>query len=102
MRLRLIERLYYHNSKQIYLKDLKAYIREGNDIQVFNEHGMDITKSCLINLAFGRHIINGAAESNKSVLADFLELDVSIDKIYLIIEEGGIDEYISRRRRELI
>jgi hypothetical protein len=83
---------YYYKKEAINLKSIANYIREGNDIEVVNEHDIDITKETLFSIAF-------ISKRTIAEMTDGMCFLLSYDKLYNIIEEGGIDDYMSRIRK---
>ena len=76
-------------------KQLGHLIREGYAIKVVDGDKIDFTKETLMRIAFEG--ILPAKTSNEII--SFLSEAIDDDRLYLIIENGGIVDYVARKAR---
>jgi len=91
---------YFINAKKkkVRLMQLGHLIREGHTIDVRQaENDIDITNETLVRLAFNGKL--SQIVSGDFSLIDILAEIVDEDFLYEIIESGGADNYILKKRR---
>lgn len=86
---------YYCRKESVNLKSIGNLVREGYDIEVTNEHGIDITKETLFSVAF-------IAQRTMAEAIDGMCFLLTKEELCDIVEEGGIREFMSRKRKDLI
>lgn len=77
------------------LRDIGTLIREGYEIEVKTVDEHDYTKELLTKIALTGLIPPHTSNEIVSALSEIIEEEL----LYLIIENGGIDNYLTRKAR---
>jgi hypothetical protein len=100
MNLKYKDGVYRKGTEIITMSDIGAHLREGGILFVKNEYDMDVTKQTLVKVAFGKHLYLKQKDGSQ-FFEDVLSVILTTDALLDIIEEGGIDEFMSRYRRRV-
>lgn len=79
-------------------EELIGYIKDGNDIEVQNEHGFDTTDDLLCRLALNNSVIY----IEKHRIQELLVMHLDREIFYDIIRAGGLDNYLNRAIRGVV
>ena len=77
------------------VREMGNLIREGYEIEVFTEDGLDYTKEVLTKIALSDIVAPNISGEIIGALSEIIETEM----LYLIIENGGIDNYLTRKAR---
>lgn len=83
---------------RVNLNDIGNLIREGYEIEVFTEEGLEYTKEVLTKTALIDIIHPTINNEIITALSEILDEEI----LYLIIENGGIENYLTRKARGAI
>lgn len=97
MEIRVVEstNAYRYQGEHISVPELGNLIRAGNLVRAFTPTGENVTQECLTRIVFNPFLKDGE-------LKVYLEHVIPEDKLIEIIEEGGLENYVLRRKKGLI
>ncbi len=98
MKLTYTENGYCYKQHKYNVKSLGQLVREGKYFTVQTEDGRDITRATLVKIAFENFTVEKTG-NNGFTLTDVLSLIIPEDTLLDIIEDGGINNLMSRRLR---
>lgn len=81
--------------ESVKLSEIGELIRQGNEIVCRTADGIDYTKELLTKIALMGCLSPNVANDIINVLAELIEEEL----LYLVIENGGIENYLSRKAR---
>lgn len=84
------DHVFLKGGKLYLIKDIAALIREGYTVTILSEENINITKEFLLNTAMEQPI--------RGNLQTILLMEFTTDKLYDIIENGGLDNYLIRNK----
>jgi len=84
--------------ERVSYRQMGHLIREGHELDVKTDEGLDYTKETLTKIALYDLFPPNVSNEIISVLSDIIDEE----KLYLIIENGGIYDYLARKARNAI
>ena len=78
-----------HTDMAYTLRDVEDFARIGREVIIVDDDDIDITKEVLIEIAFRK----------KNEMRDYLEYTIRTDQLLELIESGGADNWLSKRKR---